>query len=123
MTDTNTPGENELPYDAEEAKGWWLPERDEIKWLLSGDELKGMHAAYIVEHYMTKLELRAQELELMLRALVAGWTVDKVSLYDEEGVDGWRWTDPRGTEYCCTGDWNELPEFPDAARSALGGEK
>lgn len=42
-----------------------------------------------------------------------GWTVERVSLYDEEGVDGWRWIDPEGNEYAVMGDWSEPPPLPE----------
>ncbi len=34
---------------------------------------------------------------------------DRVSLYDEEAVEGWRWTHPDGREWYAQGDWNEPP--------------
>lgn len=43
-----------------------------------------------------------------------GWTVSKVSLYDEEGVEGWRWDGPNGEEYSEVGAWDEPPVIPDA---------
>lgn len=52
-------------------------------------------------------------------ALSLGWTVDRVSLFDEEGVDGWRWTEPDGTEHVELGDWNDPPPWPESARLAL----
>lgn len=52
-------------------------------------------------------------------ALFNGWTVSKVSLYDEEGVEGWKWESPAGNEYCEIGDWHELPTWPDSATSEL----
>lgn len=45
--------------------------------------------------------------------LLYGWDVIRVSLYDEEGVEGWRWEDPGGNDYCEIGDWNDLPEMPE----------
>lgn len=63
-------------------------------------------------------------MRLMLKALcLLGWSVDKVSMYDEEGVEGWRWTDPQGHEYCEAGDWNDLPPLPEAARRALNSKE
>lgn len=44
------------------------------------------------------------------------WTVVKVSLYDEEGIEGWRWTDHNGNDYDVIGNWDELPPFPESAR-------
>jgi hypothetical protein len=44
----------------------------------------------------------------------AGWTATPVSLYDEEGVEGWRWEDDEGNERSTVmGDWNEPPPMLD----------
>lgn len=48
-----------------------------------------------------------------------GWTVEKLSMYDEEGVEGWMWTEPNGTEHTEMGDWSELPTWPQSAREAV----
>ena len=45
--------------------------------------------------------------------LAQGWTVEKASLYDEEGVDGWMWTSPNGQEFCEMGDWDKEPPIPE----------
>lgn len=58
-------------------------------------------------------------IEQLIALLRYNWTVDKVSLYDEEGVEGWCWTEPNGREHTEIGDWNELPPWPDSARAAL----
>jgi len=50
-----------------------------------------------------------------------GWTVRPVSLYDEEGVEGWLWTEPNGTEHAEIGDHSELPTWPASAARALKG--
>lgn len=43
----------------------------------------------------------------------AGWTAHKVSLYDEEGCEGWRWEDADGNERGeVLGDWSEEPPLP-----------
>lgn len=43
----------------------------------------------------------------------AGWTARPVSLYDEEGVEGWRWEDASGTERdTVVGDWGREPPLP-----------
>lgn len=55
----------------------------------------------------------------MLALTVYDWEVDKVSLYDEEGIEGWTWTEPNGTEHTEMGDWDELPPWPDSAREAI----
>lgn len=44
----------------------------------------------------------------------AGWTAHPASLFDEEGVEGWRWEDAKGNERSTViGNWNELPPLPD----------
>lgn len=38
---------------------------------------------------------------------------DKISMFDEEGVEGWRWTSSDGrTEWTEIGDWSEEPSHP-----------
>lgn len=34
---------------------------------------------------------------------------DKFSMYDEEGVEGWKWIHPDGREWVDIGDWNDDP--------------
>jgi hypothetical protein len=41
-----------------------------------------------------------------------GWVVERASLYDEEGVEGWIWTSPRGVTHCVIGSWDDGPELP-----------
>ena len=36
----------------------------------------------------------------------------KVSLYDEEGIEGWRFDHPDGREWTVIGGWEELPMHP-----------
>lgn len=52
-------------------------------------------------------------------ALTGDWTVYPVSLYDEEGVEGWRWVSPRNEEWTEIGDWGEPPAIPDEVRDLL----
>ncbi len=97
---------------------------------------KQNHACIYVDHPGTGAE--TQELEANARLIAAAPDLlaaikiqhecgppEKVSLYDEECVDGWRWTHPDGREWTETGDWNEPPPMhPDARRAiakALGG--
>ncbi len=51
---------------------------------------------------------------LVAWALVNGYAVERRSLYDEEGVEGWAWTSPSGESL---GDeiglWDEVPAMPD----------
>ena len=37
---------------------------------------------------------------------------ERVSLYDEEGVEGWRWTASDGYEWTEMGDWSKQPMHP-----------
>jgi len=56
---------------------------------------------------------RIAELEEICRAFMDGWEVEKRSLYDEEGVEGWAWTSPDGLgEFTVIGGWDELPPWP-----------
>ncbi len=48
-----------------------------------------------------------------------GWEIESISMYDEEGVEGWRWTEPDGTEHCEVGDWLEGPALPESAKEAI----
>ena len=48
----------------------------------------------------------------MAYLLFSGWVVSKVSLYDEEGIEGWLWDENYGREYAEMGDWDELPTMP-----------
>lgn len=46
------------------------------------------------------------------RLLATGWTAEKTSLYDEEGVEGWRW-EKDGREINVIGDHAEPAPVPD----------
>lgn len=67
-----------------------------------------------------ELEKQPSETEAALWALSIGeWDVQRVSLYDEEGVEGWRWTGPTSVEgHAEIGDWSELPPVPDVVMDA-----
>ena len=69
--------------------------------------------------YLNALEARVEKLEAALRLWEECGVPDKVSLYDEEGVEGWRWTAPDGAEWIEMGDWREEPPMPPFARTAL----
>ena len=45
--------------------------------------------------------------------IVEGWEVEKISLYDEECIEGWRWTSPDGYEHVLMGDWDDLIPLPE----------
>ena len=48
-----------------------------------------------------------------LQAAVACGPAHRVSLYDHEAVEGWRWDHPDGREWIeVTGDWSETPLHP-----------
>jgi len=36
----------------------------------------------------------------------------RISLYDEDGVEGWEWSHPDGRIWTVTGDWSEEPMHP-----------
>lgn len=67
-------------------------------------------------------ELRGElgDAEDQVAALMADWGVEPHSFYDEEGVEGWTWTDPDGVEHNELGDWGQTPPWPESARAALG---
>lgn len=47
--------------------------------------------------------------------LANGWTVERASLYDEEGVEGWCWSHPDYmVDRCEIGDWHYPPTVPDS---------
>lgn len=43
--------------------------------------------------------LNKADFDVFTAAMKNGWAVEPMSLYDEEGVDGWLWTSPEGNEY------------------------
>ena len=46
--------------------------------------------------------------------LLDGWDVEAASLYDEDGVEGWKWTHHTNfNEFYETGLWDELPALPE----------
>lgn len=45
------------------------------------------------------------------RAERLGWSVDRVSCYDEEGVEGWKFVSPEGREFTLLGAWDEEPPW------------
>lgn len=113
------------------AQPWHKVAAKEIQtWAQSGalhcpdDELVSAQAKIIAKHDpCATLTARLAECERALaihrKAMVAGWTVNKASLYDEEGVDGWTWHGPNNEEYSEIGSWDELPEMPERVIKAL----
>lgn len=51
--------------------------------------------------------------EKVAQLLMAGWSVERKSMYDEDGVEGWEWTSPTGDTYETVGAWDEAPELPE----------
>jgi hypothetical protein len=43
--------------------------------------------------------------QLAQLALDHGWGASRTTLYDEDGVEGWLWAAPNGSEYTVMGDW------------------
>lgn len=62
---------------------------------------------------------KAPDLRDQVDALLDGWKCERVSMYEDEGVEGWRWIEPDGTEHYEVGSWDELPPWPESAREAL----
>lgn len=57
--------------------------------------------------------------QLVTLAIASGWSADTASLYDEEGVEGWRWESPDSvTDFSCIGSW-EQPCIDDTVRQAI----
>lgn len=54
---------------------------------------------------------REAEAEAREWLLADGWSVSPMSMYDEEGIEGWRW-DKGEREYYETGFWDEPPTVP-----------
>ena len=59
--------------------------------------------------------------EMLTALILLGWWVERRSLYDEEGVEGWAWIEPDGTEHVEIGSWIELPPWPDSASVKIRG--
>ena len=61
----------------------------------------------------------SSEAGLRNQLILSRWDVEQASLYDEEGVEGWTWTSPDGTEYSEVGSHDEPPPIPDQALKFL----
>jgi hypothetical protein len=46
-------------------------------------------------------------------AIDHGWSADPTQIYDEEGVDAWVWTSPKGAEFTVIGDTVGEPKIAD----------
>lgn len=53
-------------------------------------------------------------------ATANGWTIEKASFYDDEGVEGFTWTAPNGESFDVLGDWGDPPTSGDKIRQLLG---
>lgn len=60
------------------------------------------------------------ELEAAIRIAVECGEPDRCSLYDEEGVEGWKWTHPDGREWTEIGSWDEQAPLHPLVVDALG---
>jgi hypothetical protein len=58
-----------------------------------------------------------------LRAVNSCCDPVRVSLYDEEGIEGWRWTAGDGREWTEMGDWDDEPIHPLAEEAIELAEK
>jgi hypothetical protein len=56
------------------------------------------------------------EHQQLLAMALYHWTAEEHSLYDAEGVEGWAWVEPDGTEHTAVGEWDNLPPWPESAR-------
>lgn len=52
-------------------------------------------------------------------AISGGWTVEKTSLYDDEGVEGWEWESPSGENFRVSGVWDDGPALDSDVRDAI----
>lgn len=53
-----------------------------------------------------------------------GWTAERISCYDEEGVEGWRWTHPDDArEFEALGEWDEDEAVSDDMRALVVAER
>jgi hypothetical protein len=68
-------------------------------------------AGQSVEQAKANARLISAAPDLLEAALVqhACGEPEKVSMYDEEGVEGWRWAHPDGREWFEMGSWDEPP--------------
>jgi hypothetical protein len=60
-----------------------------------------------------EVEAPSDETKSWVARVILGWDVDRVHCYDEEGVEGWRWTSPLGRERTELGDHSEPPPWCD----------
>lgn len=74
---------------------------------------------------LTPREILAQREELLEAFADAEecGTPGKVSLYDEEGIEGWRWSHPDGREWTETGDWMDHPPTHPLIAQAIANTK
>lgn len=57
------------------------------------------------------------DLQVLVWAMANGWTIERIMCYDEEGVEGWRWTTLDGvSEYDVVSPHDEMPDIPDEVR-------
>jgi hypothetical protein len=57
--------------------------------------------------------------QLIVLALASGWSADTTSLYNEEGVEGWRWVSSDDkSDLSCIGQWDH-PRIDSPIREAI----
>ncbi len=66
-----------------------------------------------------KLIAAAPELLEALEIEFACGLPSRISMYDEEGVEGWLWVHPDGREWSEVGSWDQRPPMHPVARAAI----
>jgi hypothetical protein len=89
----------------------WSGEDPEFRELEANANLIAEAGTVYHETGLTPREILAQRDELLAAIKIAEEcdNPEKVTLYDEDGVEGWRWTHYDGTEWTECGDWHEPP--------------
>lgn len=80
------------------------------------------HANKVIDRTLALFDLDLLgDASIAALAQLKGWEAEQTSLYDEEGVEGWRWTSPDGRhEYSVIGLWDSGPvELSDDLRQAI----
>jgi hypothetical protein len=106
----------------EEVKlGFFKDIREEGSEIVQLYNWKGLPVAKQLTNALPAAQVEAPETDAQLAkwALDNGWDAERTLLYDEEGVEGWRWTSPDGQEFSCIGDWSEPGVDNEDLRSAI----
>ena len=83
---------------------------------LTEREDNAAYAAFACNEYPA-LKAKADALAEAVELAEACGEPSRVALYDEEGVEGWRWSHPDGREWDEVGDWQEMPLHPILAQA------